>query len=93
MYIHVHIYIYVYIYTYLVRLGNVLVLLFFNGFHRRDSRGPVAAGNLKRNQRRKPLRNVSCHDGNHNKTNDGNHTNTFPPHDGNHKTNSDGNQS
>ena len=43
---------YIYIYIYLVRLGNVLV--FFYGFHRRDSRGPVAAGNHKKKQRRKP---------------------------------------
>ena len=36
-------YIYIYIYIHLVRHGNVLVV--FYGFHRRDSRGPVAAGN------------------------------------------------
>ena len=44
----IYIYIYrdieIYTYIYLVRLGNVLVF-FFYGFHRRDSRGPVAAGN------------------------------------------------
>ena len=46
MYVHIYIYIYyvyIYIYIYLVRHGNVLMV--FYGFHRRESRGPVAAGN------------------------------------------------
>ena len=51
--------IYIYIYTYLVRHGNVLVFLFVYGFHRRDSRGPVAAGNHNKNQRRKPYKKRS----------------------------------
>ena len=36
-----------YIYIYLVRHGNILVFVY--GFHLRDSRGPIAAGNHKQN--------------------------------------------
>ena len=65
--IHIHTIIYIYIYVYLVRHGNVLMFVFCYGFHRRDSRGPVAAGNHTKN---KPTtetvtKNVPCHDGNH----------------------------
>ena len=38
-----YIYIYIYVCIYLVHHGNAL--FFLNGFHRRDSRSPVAAGN------------------------------------------------
>ena len=38
--------IYIYTHMYLVRHGNVLMVVY--GFHRRDSRGPVAAGNQKK---------------------------------------------
>ena len=47
IYIYIYIYLYIYIYIYIVRHGNVL--FFLNGFHRRDSCGPVAAENLKQN--------------------------------------------
>ena len=43
---YICIYIYIYIYINLFRHGNVLMFLFY-GFHRRHSRGPVAAGNHK----------------------------------------------
>ena len=42
----VYIYIYIYMYKYLVRHGNVL-MFFVYGFHRRESRSPVATGNHK----------------------------------------------
>ena len=66
---------YIYIYIYLVRHGNILISFFlFYGFHRRESRGPVAAGNHKTtNDRNYHNKNVPCHDGNHKTTNDGNH--------------------
>ena len=56
MYMYMYMYIYIYICIYLVRHGNVL-MFFFKGFHRRDSRGPVAAGNHKQ-----------TNDGNHKQT-------------------------
>ena len=43
---NMYVYIYIYIYIYLVRHGNVL-MFFLNGFHRRESRSPVAAGSHK----------------------------------------------
>ena len=47
------VYMYIYIYIILLRHGNALTCL-LNAFHRRDSHVPVAAGNHKQKQRRKP---------------------------------------
>ena len=44
MYVYMYICIHIYIYIYLVRHGNVL-MVFVYGFHRRESRGPLATGN------------------------------------------------
>ena len=53
------------------------------GFHRRESRGPVAEGNHKQKTTTETINkiNVLCHDGNHSQTNGGNHKkkNVFLP--------------
>ena len=54
---HPCVYIYIYIYICLVRHGNVL--MFFYGFHRRDSRGLVAAGNHEQKPTTETIRNRS----------------------------------
>ena len=89
MYIYIHTYtylslsIYIYIYIYMFSSSRKRPDVFVLRFHRRDSRGPVAAGNHNKTTetmnkrslpRRKPL-----------KTNDGNHKQTFSCHDGNPK--------
>ena len=67
-YVYIYIYIiiiYIYIYILSSSRKSPYVLLFY-GFHRRDSRGPVAAGNHKKEPTTETIkRNVPCHDGNH----------------------------
>ena len=51
---YIYIYIYTYIHTYMLsssRKGSDVFVVY--GFHRRESRGPVAAGSHTKNQRRK----------------------------------------
>ena len=70
--IHLSLSLYIYIYIYIYRLGNVLAFLFY-GFHRRDSRGPEAAGNHTTTNDGNYKTNVPCYSGNHKTNNDGNH--------------------
>ena len=43
------VYIYIYIYMYMLSSSRKRPDVFLNGFHRRESRGPVAAGNHTKN--------------------------------------------
>ena len=48
IYVHTNTYVYIYIYTYIYLVCHGNVLMDFYGFHRRESRGPVAAGYHKK---------------------------------------------
>ena len=88
-----NIYIYIYICIHILSSSRKRPDVYcFNGFHRRESRGPVAAGNHKKKTTTETINNVPCHNGNHKKTNDGNHKQCFPATTETIKT-SDGNQS
>ena len=61
---HIYIYIYIYLFTSSRKRPDVL----FYGFHRRESRGPVAAGNHNKRNDGNHQTTFSCHDGNHEKS-------------------------